>query len=132
MYWNGPSIFGHIAISTDVFATHILFVILQLSYGFLWVINYVHPWLQTDGIYVHADDATGLKGFQEVLGSCRRGNNKECMAKLLASELRGSEESGNEEAMNMSKPQVWHTKRQKNQLWPATLETWNSFNSLYA
>ena len=38
------------------------------------------------------------------------------------SELRGSEESGDEEAMNISKPQ----------LQPATLETWNSFNSLSA
>ena len=54
------------------------------------------------------------------------------MAKLIASELRGSEESGDKEAMNMSKPQVWQTKRQKNQLQPAALETWNSFNSLSA
>ena len=54
------------------------------------------------------------------------------MAKLIASELRGSEESGDEEAMNMSRPQVQHTKRQKNQLQPATLETQNSFNSLSA
>ena len=54
------------------------------------------------------------------------------MAKLIASELRGSEERGDEEAVTMSKPQVWHTKRQKIQLRPATLETWNSFNSLAA
>ena len=54
------------------------------------------------------------------------------MAKLIASELRDSEESGDEKAMNMSKPQVQHTKRQKNQLQPATLETQNSFNSLCA
>ena len=88
--------------------------------------------LQTNGIYVHTDDATGLEGFQEDLGRRRRGKNKERMAKLIASELRGSEESGDEEAMNMSKPQVRHTKRQKNQLRPAALETRNSFNSLSA
>ena len=72
--------------------------------------------LQTNEIYVHTDDATGLEGFQEVLGCCHCGKKKECMAKLIASELRGSEESGDEEAMNMSRPQVQHTKRQKNQL----------------
>ena len=55
---------------------------------------------------MHADDATGLEGFQEVLGCCRHGKNKERMAKLIVSELRGSEESGDEGAMNMSKPQV--------------------------
>ena len=54
------------------------------------------------------------------------------MAKLIASELRGSGESGDKEAMNMSKPQVRHTKRQKNQLQPAALETRNSFISLSA
>ena len=60
--------------------------------------------LQTNGIYVHTDDVTGLEGFQEVLGRRRRGKNKGRMAKLIASELRGSEESGDEEAMIMSKP----------------------------
>ena len=88
--------------------------------------------LQTNGIYVHTDDATGLEGFQEVLGCCHCDNNKEHMAKVIDSELRGSEESGDEEAMNMSKPQVRHTKRQKNQLWPAAMETHNSWNSLSA
>ena len=44
--------------------------------------------LQTNGIYVHTDDATGLKGFQEVLGHHHHGKNKEHMAKLIASELR--------------------------------------------
>ena len=81
---------------------------------------------------MHTDDATGLEGFQEVLGCHHCGKNKECMAKLIASELRGSEESGDEEAMNVSKPQMRHTKWQKTQLQPATLETWNSFNSFSA
>ena len=31
--------------------------------------------LQTNGIYVHADDATGLEWFQEVLGRRRRVKN---------------------------------------------------------
>ena len=62
--------------------------------------------LQTNGVYVHTDDATRLEGFQEVLGCHCHGKNKEHMAKLIASELRGSEESEDEEAMNMSKPQV--------------------------
>ena len=48
---------------------------------------------------MHADDATALEGFQEVLGCCCCGKNKEHMAKLIASELRGSEESGDEGAM---------------------------------
>ena len=62
--------------------------------------------LQTNGIYVHTDDATGLEVFQEVLGHLCHGKNKEHIAKLIASELRGSQESWDEEAMNMSKPQV--------------------------
>ena len=48
--------------------------------------------------FVHANEATGHEGFQEVLG-CK---NKECMTKLIASELRGSDESGDEGAVNMS------------------------------
>ena len=63
-------------------------------------------WGEDRFLTVHTNDATGLEGFQEVLGRCRHGKKKECMVKLLASELRGSEESGDEEAMNMSKPQV--------------------------
>ena len=89
--------------------------------------------LQTNKYYfVHADDATGLEGFQEVLGCRRRGKNKERMAKLIANELRGLDESGDEGAANTSKPQVRHTKRQKNHLQPTALETCNSFNSLSA
>ena len=46
---------------------------------------------------MHADDATGLEGFQEVLGCCCRGKNKERMAKLIASELRGQRRVGMKE-----------------------------------
>ena len=59
---------------------------------------------------MHADGATGPDGFQEVLGRRRRGKNKERMAKLIASESRVSDESGDEGAAYMSKPQVPHTK----------------------
>ena len=72
---------------------------------------------------MHVDDATGLEGFQEALGHRCRSKNKERIVKLIASELRGSEESEDEGDMNTSKPQVQHTKRQKIQLQPAALET---------
>ena len=52
---------------------------------------------------MHADDATGLEGFQEVLGCCHHGRHQEHVTKLIASELRDSEESRDEGAMNMSK-----------------------------
>ena len=59
--------------------------------------------LQTNGFYiVHANDATGHEGFQEVLYCCHHGKNKERLAKLIASELRGSDESEDEGAVNMS------------------------------
>ena len=58
--------------------------------------------------------------------------NKDHMVKVMASELRGLDKSGDKGAMNMSKPQVQHAKRHKNQLWPAALETCNSFNNLSA
>ena len=62
--------------------------------------------LQTNRIHVHTDDATRLEGYQDVLGHCCHGKNKEHIAKLIANELRGSEESGDEKVMNMSNPQV--------------------------
>ena len=65
---------------------------------------------------MHAGDATGPDGFQEVLGRRRCGKDKESMAKLIFGELRGSDESGDERAMKMSKPQVGCTKTQKNSI----------------
>ena len=52
--------------------------------------------------FVHANDATGHEGFQEVLGCRRHGKNKERMPKLVASEPWGSDESGDEGTANMS------------------------------
>ena len=52
--------------------------------------------------FVHANDATRREGCQEVLGCCRHGKNKDCMTKLIVSELRASDESGDEGAVNMS------------------------------
>ena len=52
--------------------------------------------------FVHANEATGHEIFQEVLGCRRHGKNKEGMAKLIASELRGSDKSGDEGTANMS------------------------------
>ena len=52
--------------------------------------------------FVHANDATRHGGFQEVLGCHCHSKNKEGMAKLIASELSGSDESGDEGAGNMS------------------------------
>ena len=56
------------------------------------------------------------------------------MAKIIASGLRGSDQSGDEGAANLSKPQVQHTKakKKKTQLQPATLEIPNLFNGLSA
>ena len=68
--------------------------------------------LQTNELhFVHADDATGPDGFQEVLGRCRYGKNKEHMVKLIANELRGLDESG--DVANMTKPQVPHKNPKK-------------------
>ena len=52
--------------------------------------------------FVHPNDATGHEGFQKVLGCRRHGKNKERMTKLIASELRGSDESGDEGTASMS------------------------------
>ena len=52
--------------------------------------------------FVHANDPTGHEGFQEVLGCRGHGKDKERMSKLIASELRGPDESGDEKTANMS------------------------------
>ena len=58
--------------------------------------------LQINGLhFVHADDATRPDGFQEVLGCHLHGKNREHMAKLITSELRGPDESSDERAANM-------------------------------
>jgi hypothetical protein len=52
------------------------------------------------------------------------------MAQLIASELRASDESGDEAAVPISKPPARRTKKQKKQAPPATLGTRNSFDVL--
>ena len=52
--------------------------------------------------FMHANGATGHEEFQEVLGCHRHGKNKERIAKIIASELRGSDKSKDEGSASMS------------------------------